>query len=594
MIDRRTWLGQGLAWPLAAALGGCATPGRPAGPVERERLHDLFARYWEGTGRRHPEWATYRGDHRFGDRLTDVSFEAVAAADAQNRAWLAEARAVDAQALGDTDRVSREVFIHLLDGQRRMAAFEGWRSLRVGPLGGPQVDLANLLRTVPVDSDDEREQLLTRLAALPRRLEQEAAWLERGVQLGWVSPRPVLERVLRQFDDQLALPVREGPYFEPWRRLPSQLDAARRGAWQARGEAAVAQHVVPAMRALREVIAQRCLPKAPAAGGLSAYPGGEAVYAERVREMTTTSLSPRDIHDRGLAQLQALQAQMGQVQRQLGVAGGLKALFAHLDAPTYRFADGEALLQAYRAVAKRLDAEMPRLFAELPRTSYGIRPMAPHLGAGAADNYQSPSLDGSRPGWYNANVLAFERRPRWALATLVAHETVPGHHLQSARAIELGSLPAFRRDAGYAAFGEGWALYAERLMDEIGFYESPEERFGYLRAQAMRAARLVVDTGLHAFGWSRERAIAFMTDEVGESEVFIAAEVDRYLSMPAQALAYMVGQLHILDLRERSRAALGARFDLRRFNNAVIDQGALPLDVLTQEIERWQAAQARG
>jgi uncharacterized protein (DUF885 family) len=280
------------------------------------------------------------------------------------------------------------------------------------------------------------------------------------------------------------------------------------------------------------------------------------------------------------------------VQKAMKFDGTFAQFVAHLNGPQYRFASPEAMLEAYRSVAKRIDPEMPALFAELPRAPYGIRPMPSFMGAGAADNYTAPPADGSQPGWYNANILAYQRRARWALPTLVAHETVPGHHLQSARAVEIGNLPPFRRQGFYTAFSEGWALYAETLGERFGLYEAPEDRFGHLQAQAFRAARLVVDTGLHALGWSREQAVDYLVREVGESPVFIDSEVDRYLSQPGQALAYMVGKLKIVELRERAQAKLGARFDLRRFHNVVLDQGPLPLTVLERYVDEWIAAQS--
>ena len=605
-LHRRHLLAGTVALALPALAG--AADGTPAATSDTSAtsatsaaavaLHALFARYWEETARRFPEWASFRGDTRYGDRLDDVSPSAQDANRAQLLSWVAEARAVPAAELDATDRVSREMFIHELESYGRLAAVEGWTSMRLGALRGAQTLLADLLRLQPVDTPAQVEQLLARLAAFPARMVQEQAWLERGLALGWVAARPVLERVLRQIDDQLAPPLREGPFFEPLRRLPPAWSAAQRAAAQDRAEAAIASQVLPAMRQLRRFVAERCLPRAPADGSLAQYPGGAAVYAELVRQSTTLERSPQDLHDTGLAELQRLHGEFRQVMAAMGLNGSFAEAVAQLDRPGEDrfFPSPEAMLDGYRAMAKRLDAETPRLFAELPRLPFGVRAMPAHLGAGAADTYSRPPADGSAPGWFNANVLAYARRPRRprrALPTLVAHETVPGHHLQVARAMELTGLPAFRRQGFYVAYGEGWALYAERLMDEQGFYATPAERFGFLQAQAFRAARLVVDTGLHALGWSRQRALDFMVAQCGEAESFMSAEVDRYLSAPGQALAYMTGQLHILALRERARRQLGERFDLRRFHNAVIDQGAVPLPVLSGLIDDWIARQPR-
>lgn len=540
-----------------------------------------------------PEWGTFRGDHRYGGELSQVGPQAEAERSTALRAFVAEAQAVDPGALDQSDRLSRDMFLYNLRGQLAIARFEGWRSMNLGALRGPHTLMSGLLQQQPVETEEQREQLLSRLAQHPRRIRQEIEQFERGLSLGWVPARPVLQRVLAQLDGQIRADVASGPFTEPWRRLPRGLDPAQAARWRERGEAAVRRDVIPALQSLREAVAQRLMPAAPEAGGLLRYPGGPQVYEELVRQSTTTNKTAREIHEIGLAQLDQLHEEFAKLQATMGLKGRFTDAVQALRAPEHFYPSSAAMLEGYRAVAKQLDPLMPRLFADLPRAPYGIRPMAEHLGPGAADNYTGPPADGSGPGWYNANILAWQRRPKWALPTLVAHETVPGHHLQVARARELQGLPDFRRNGFYTAFGEGWALYAERLMDEVGFYEKPQDRWGFLQAQAFRAARLVVDTGIHALGWSRQQALQLMLDRVGEAEVFMSAEVDRYTSTPAQALAYMMGQLHILEQREVARKALGATFDLRRFNNAVIDQGAVPLEVLSAQLQRWTAQQAR-
>ncbi len=247
----------------------------------------------------------------------------------------------------------------------------------------------------------------------------------------------------------------------------------------------------------------------------------------------------------------------------------------------------------YRDIAKRIDPELPRLFAELPRAPYGIRAMPAYLGAGAAEHYSQPTADGKQPGWFNANVLALAARPNWSMETLVAHEAVPGHHLQIARALELGELPTFRRYLGHTAYVEGWALYAETLGPELGLYKDPLSRFGHLQSQMFRATRLVVDTGIHALGWTRDQAIQYMIDMTGYDPVDVSAEVDRYYGIPGQALGYMMGQLTITALREQAQAALGERFDLRRFHMLILDQGSQPLSLLERRVGDWIAAETK-
>lgn len=610
-LSKRQFLRCGCGLPLMAgmaALGGCASVDTSSAPSPTSsqarlhkgaaseparRLHDIFARHWEAQARLAPEWGTFRGDHRYGGELAQVGPEAEARRRQLTEGFLQEARALPADALDAKDRLSRQMFLQNLQQQLNLSRFEGYRSMNLGALRGPHTLMSGLLQQQPVDTAEQREQLIARLAQHPRRIDQEIAQLLRARDLGWVSARSVLERVLAQLDGQIRADVARGPFMEPWRRLPKAVGEAEAARWRERGEAAVRRDVIPALQKLRDTVAQQLVPKSPDHVGLLRYPGGDAVYAELVRQQTTTNKSPKELHDTGRAQLEILHAEFAQLRERMGLKMGFTDALKALSTPENFHANPQAMLNAYRAVAKELDPWMPRLFVELPRVSYGIRPMAEHLGPGAADNYSGPPLDGSGPGWYNANVLAYQRRQKWALPSLVAHETVPGHHLQIARARELGDLPAFRRGGGYTAFSEGWGLYAERIMDEVGFYETPQDRWGFLQAQAFRAARLVVDTGIHAMGWSRQQAIDFMNDRVGENPIFMTAEVDRYISTPAQALAYMTGQLHILDERERARQALGGRFDLRRFNNAVIDNGAVPLDVLSSLLREWTQGQAQ-
>lgn len=575
---------------IAAALLAPALAAAAPDAAETHRLHALFERSWDESARLFPEWATFRGDRRYDDRFSDASPAGIAAVDEWGRRNLAEARAIRRDALAPVDRVSLDMFIERGERQEAMRAFEGHRRQSIGSSFGFQSRMAGLLRAMAIDSPQRAEQVLARMAAAPARMDQEIERVRGAIPLGWVPPRPVMERALQQLDAQLAAAPRDGPFFEPFRRLPATMPAAEREALAQRAETLIAEAVLPAHQRLRRFMAEELLPKAPEDGSYARYPQGAAVYAELVREQTTTNLTPQQVHEIGLREMARLKREMAAVQQAMKFEGSFAQFVAHLNGPSYKYASPEAMLEGYRAVAKRLDPEMPRLFAELPRAPYGVRPMPAFLGPGAADNYSSPQPETGEPGWYNANVLAYQRRPRWALPTLVAHEAVPGHHLQNARAQELKDLPAFRRAGRYTAYGEGWALYAETLGELVGLYEQPEDRFGHLQAQALRAARLVVDTGLHALGWSRQQSIDYMVAETGESRVFVESEVDRYLSNPAQALAYMIGQLKIVELRDRAKAALGPKFDLRRFHNAVLDQGPLPLTVLERHIDDWIAA----
>lgn len=585
--------GDALARTLALALLVSTLPAHAADATQQARV--LFDEYWEQTARDYPEWATWRGDHRFDDRLTDASPAARDARDARERRWLERARAIDRDALAPADRVSLDLFVHQRADEVAFQAFEGWRTMSLGSQGGFHTALPHLLAAMPVDRPEQAERVLARLGAVPRRVDEELQWLRRGIATGWVGAQPVLERVLVQIDRQLDAAIDDGPFMEPMRRLGSDIPAPLRDSLRDRARQVVVTEVLPALRRLRAFVADEYLPAAPADGALRRYPDGARVYERLVAEHTTLPLTAQQVHEVGLREVERLRGEMQRAHADAKFDGSLAQWVEHLHTDArYFHASGDALLTGYREIAKRIDPELPRLFAELPRAPYGIRAMPAHMGVHAADGYDGPTLDGTRAGWFNANVLAYRQRPTWSLETLVAHETVPGHHLQTARAVELAGLPAFRRGAFVTAYVEGWALYAETLGFDLGLYRDPASRFGHLQGQMWRAARLVVDTGIHALGWRREQAIDVMVHATGMAREAMAGEVDRYTSWPGQALAYMTGQLKIVELRERARAALGERFDLRRFHNAVLDQGALPLPVLERVVDDWIAAQRAG
>jgi uncharacterized protein (DUF885 family) len=559
-------------------------------PVETRRLQALFDQRWEELMQLYPEWATYVGDHRYGDRLRDASPEAIAADYAAARRALQAAQGIRRDALAAKDQVSLDIFIYQLEEHLRFEAFRGYRSMSIGALDGFQTDLSELLRASPVSRRLEAEQMLGRMAAFPRRVDQEIVLLREGIALGWVPPVTVLDRALLHIDGQLKPEVDKGPFFEPFTRLPADIPLAEQEALRKQARQAIDEEVVPALRRLRSFIDEEYRKAAPPSGALGRYPGGPEVYAAVVQSETTTDLSVQQIHAVGLRELARLRDEMDAVMREVRFDGDFGQFVRHLNSdPKFFHASPEALLAGYRDIAKRIDPELPRLFAELPRATYGLRAMPAHRGVDAAETYDGPALDGTRPGWFNVNAQAFRTRPIWSMETLVAHETVPGHHLQIARAVEMGDLPKFRRGGGFTAYAEGWALYAETLGFALGLYKDPYSRFGHLQWQAFRAARLVVDTGIHVLGWTRQQAIDYMVERTGVDIDFVTAEVDRYISMPGQALSYMIGELKIIELRDRAKAKLRERFDLRRFHMVVLDQGSVPLPVLERSVDAWIA-----
>jgi uncharacterized protein (DUF885 family) len=349
--------------------------------------------------------------------------------------------------------------------------------------------------------------------------------------------------------------------------------------------------VHPAFAKFRDFVANEYIPACRKELASSALPGGPAYYALRVREMTTLPLDPADIHRTGLAEVARIRGEMDKVIASTGFKGNFEEFIKYTGTdPRFFSKSAEQRLMAYRDIAKRADAELPKLFATLPRQPYGVRPMEAYEGDNA-DHYSPGALDGSRAGFFEANVNNAEKKSWLDMESTLLHETVPGHHLQNARALEIEGLPTFRRAGWYVAYGEGWALYSESLGYEMGFYKDPYSRFGALTNEMLRACRLVIDTGIHSMGWTREQSIRYLGDNTGMNPGFVAAEIDRYIVSPGQALGYKIGELKIKALRARAKAALGDSFDIRRFHNALLDDGALPLTVLEARIDEWIATE---
>ncbi len=582
---------------LAALFVACGAIGAPPSPAEQANA--LFAEYWEWQLREFPTFATFVGDHRYDDRLPDFSQTAVD----KRKAYVADLAqrlaAIDRGALSEQDALSASVLAATLDYQvRRNAVFadpaaagaDGW--LWVTQFEGPQIGgrgLPSLVRVTRFASVADYEHYLKRLAAVPLLLEQLTAGLRRAMARGWLPAEIVVARVPAQIDALTTADATANPLYAPFRRMPASIAPAERERLAAAARALVADKVVPAFRALKSFYETEYLPACRKGPGAAAQLGWPAFYAAAVAEHTTTALTPREIHALGLAEVARIGREMDAVVAQAGFSGTRAEFIARIRAaPEFRYTKPEDMLIGYRDIAKRVDPELTRMFAELPRLPYGIRAMDAAEGDNA-ERYTRGTADGSRPGWFEANVNNLARRPKYDMETLFLHEGVPGHHLQISRALELKGLPEFRRGAFFAAYGEGWALYAESLGPDVGLYRDPYSKFGYLSSEMLRASRMVVDTGIHALGRSRERAIRYLVDNAAISEGFATAEVDRYFVWPGQALAYKVGELRIKALRAKAEAQLGARFDLRRFHNALIDDGPLPLDVLEQRIDQWIA-----
>lgn len=571
-------------WPIVAAAEA-ETP--------TARAHALFDEYWNWLPRALPDLASiYLGDARQADRLRDESAQAVRARNAALLAFRERAARIDEAQLSTEDRISLRVLRFRLDRAVAINEFHGDLPFGVYDEFAPVTQREGLHLMLPAlakasafASARDYEAWLKRLEQVPTSIGHLIERMQAAIDAGWMPPKEAITRVPAQLRSYLGTDPATNPAYRPFASFPQGMDAATRTRLEQAAQRAIRDHVTPAFRSLSDFYERRYLPAAKDVGGVSKLPAGERYYQAWLNWFTTTDKTPREIHALGLAEVGRINSQMDAVLAQVGFSGTRAEFQTHLATETKFFhTKAEDMLADYRDIAKRADAELPKLFAELPRQTYGVRAMPPE--AGDNSEYYTPGA-ADRPGWFEANVNNLARRPKWSMETLVLHEAVPGHHLQTARARELKNLPAFRRHLWFAAFGEGWALYAESLGYEMGFYKDPYQRFGNLSAEMKRACRLVVDTGLHALGWSRQQAIDYMVANTGQTIALTTTEVDRYLVWPGQATAYKVGELKIKALRAKAEAALGTRFELRLFHNAVIDNGALPLQVLEQQVDEW-------
>ncbi|BDT56820.1 hypothetical protein MasN3_03140 [Massilia varians] len=547
----------------------------------------LFEREWQWQLRQQPEYATTIGEHRFDASLADTSLAARAAAAEHTRQVLAEIRQLERAELEGQDRISYDLFIAQRERTLAADAFTAFDPQPLNSVDGLQVRLPRLVAAMPFTSELDYRNYLGRLAALPAHVDGLVEQLRAGMAAGWTQPAAVMAPVppaLHALHEQIAT----GPLFAPFLRIPATIEPETREKLLVEGISALA-HGAHALHRLEEFVRNEYLPAARQSIGASSLPGGADWYAFLVRHATTTRLTPEQVHEIGLREVTRLRAEMAMQAARTGFRGNLAQFltFARTDRRLF-FPDQEALLARYRKAVARASAKLPRVVATVPEAGIAVKPMSAE-GAGQPLAYYEGGSEG-RSAALVVNVSNLDQRPAWQVDSVALHEALPGHHLQVARAQEL-ALPAFRRHAWYQAFGEGWATYAEGLGPELGFFGDPFSRFGHLNEEMLRAARLVVDTGIHLLGWSRKRAIDYLNANTANPPLDNEAEVDRIIAQPAQALGYKIGQLRIAALRERAATVLGRRFDQRRFHDAVLENGALPLDELQRQIERWMAAE---
>jgi uncharacterized protein (DUF885 family) len=566
-----------------------------AEPTPAERFAALVDEAWEFDLREDPLFATDAGDHRYDDQLPKVSLADSARRNAARQGFAARLEAIDRSRLSPTGQVNYDILGRNLREQLREFEFQT-HLMPINDRWGFHTSFPELPRKLSFTSAEDYANYIARLRGFEAYAAGFIALMREGVRRGVTVPAVIMRRYNEPLEAQIVDDPEKSLLYEPLRKFPDNLPEAEREPLRAAARAAIAESVVPGYRRFLKFMRDEYVPNCRTTTAASALPGGREYYRYCVRKFTTLDdLTPDDVLAIGKAEVARIREEMDQIIRDVGFEGDFAAFTEMLRTdPQFYAKTPEELEKEVAHVLKRIDGELPNLFGRLPRMPYGLRRVPDYIAPQATfAYYQRPSGDGTRAGYYYINTFNLPARPLYMLEALSLHEAVPGHHLQIALQQELEDLPRFRQYTNFTVFIEGWALYAERLGLESGFYQDPYSDFGRLTMEVWRACRLVVDTGLHYFGWTREQAIDYMRANSAMSEHEIRAEVDRYIGWPGQALAYKTGELKIRELREDAEARLGERFDVRAFHDAVLAGGSVPLDVLDTNIHTWIDEQER-
>jgi uncharacterized protein (DUF885 family) len=574
-------------------------PAVEAATAESRKLAALVDAYFEEQLKLNPLLATSIGDPRYNDRFeVTISPEWRARDEQLERDYLERIKSIDPTGLSGQDALTYEIFKSAREREIEGFRFPGHliplNQFYSVPNSFAQLGSGNGLH--PFRTVKDYEDFLKRVNGFVAWTDQAIVNMREGIAKGYTLPKVLVERTLPQLAAQIVEKPEDSLYWGPVKNLPASFTADDQARLTAAYRAAIATQVIPSYRRLHDFLQDEYLPKARTSVGLDALPDGKAWYEYNVRNITTTDYTPAQIHAIGLGEVERIQGEMRKVMQQVGFEGSLDEFFRFVNTDE-RFVhpSREALVAGYVDIKKRVDPQLPKLFEILPNADYEVRAVEPFREKSAAGGqYQAASEDGSRPGIFYANAYDLKARPKWAMEALSLHEGNPGHHFQISIQREQKNLPRFRRFGGYTAYSEGWGLYAESLGPELGVYTDPYQYFGRLEGELFRAIRLVVDTGLHSKGWTREQVLEYIDANSATSDARRIAETERYIAIPGQAVAYKIGQLKISELRERAERELGDRFDVRKFHTAVLADGALPLDVLEAKIERWIIAQKGG
>ena len=552
-----------------------------------DEFNGLLQEEWEARLKNSPIFASSQGDRRYNRLWSDRSASAIKAYQDQSREFLRRTYAIDKAALSEADQMNFELFRRSL--QNRVDAYQFNAYLMPFSHRGGVQNLDNNTNRLSFESVQDYDDWLARMDAVDEYIEQVIKLAEEGRKQGYMPPKILMQRIPDQIAVQLVDDAEDSPFFALFETLPDTISDDEQGRLRSAARDSIEDTIVPAYRELDRYFSNTYLPASRDSVGLSSLPNGSAWYEQRARQYTTTSMTPDEIHTLGLSEVRRIRDEMQKIIDEVDFNGSFNDFLVFLRTdPQFYYDNADDLYEAYLATSKRIDPELVKLFGKLPRMPYGVIPIPDSIAPDTTTAYYtSPAADGSRAGIYWVNLYRPDVRPKYEIEVLSVHEAMPGHHLQIALQQELGDMPNFRRYGGFTAFVEGWGLYSEALGYELGLYEDPYSQFGQLTYEMWRAVRLVVDTGLHYKGWTRQQAIDFFKDNAAKTELDITNEIDRYIGNPGQALAYKIGQLKMLTIRQRAETALGDDFDVRAFHDEMLGAGALPLDLLEQRMDAW-------
>ena len=552
---------------------------------EDRRFLGIVDSEWQRSIDENPLYASYMGDKSSNQDWPDLSEETLRIRQKKTRDVLREIKKIDSQKLSEENKLNHRLFLYNYERSVRGQQFDS-HLLVFGQRGGIQLEHETAESLGFITRQDYLDWI-ARLEKLPNYIEQHITLARLGVERNVTAPRILMERVARQIQLQLVNEPTDSPFFNVFEEMPETIDD--RSEIRDKAIQVISESVIPAYQKFSDFFVNEYLPASRTSIGVADLPNGYAWYENLARYHTSTELTPEEIHQIGLSEVQRIRSEMDKIIERVGWEGTFDEFLNFLRTdPQFYYETSEELLQAYLATSKELDPKIVPLFKVLPRMPYGIRPIPEESAPDTTTAYyMRPSADGSRAGYYYVNLYKPEVRPKYEIEVLSVHEAVPGHHLQIALAMEIENIPNFRKYSGYTAYVEGWGLYSESLGYDMGLYQDPYSEFGALTYDMWRAIRLVVDTGMHYKGWSREQAIDFFKENAAKTEQDIVNEVDRYLIMPGQALAYKIGQLKIMELKQKSKESLGEKFDIKEFHHVILGEGALPLDVLEEKVNDY-------